>query len=337
MLQAARAGHYAVAAFNAVNLETAQAIVRAAQAQNAPVILQFSQNAARHGGLEPLAAIGLALKESAGVPVLLHFDHAETEEVALLALELGFDGVMLEGDNPAVLRRLATAAHALGGYFEAEFEVVVKGERHGVRIENPQDLANFARDSDCDLLAVDIGSAHKQEDKSAKLDFERLERLTALTSLPLVLHGASGVPEDQLARAAREGISKVNLATDLTLTFTAAVRQSLEGGAKDLRVYLAAGRDAMQARAEHYIQLLGGAGRGGPAREADRRSGPEGGPPREVAQLGQDSAVQTKTPGTWRSVQAVKRPHAGRPDRCRFAQDGRCSDQEDVPQLGQDT
>jgi len=260
-LRAARAGHYAVAAFNACNLETAQAIVRAAQAQRAPVILQFSQNAARHAGLVQLAALGLSFKEGAGVPILLHFDHAETEAVALQALELGFDGVMLEGDDPQILRRLAHTAHRLGGYLEAEFEVVVKGERYGERHEGPQALADFARDSDCDLLAVDIGSAHKQEAKEAQLDFERLERLSTLTDLPLVLHGASGVPEDQLARAASSGISKVNLATDLTLTFTAAVRGSLGEGAKDPRKYLAAGRDAMQARAEHYIALLGGAGK----------------------------------------------------------------------------
>ncbi len=260
LLRAARAGGYALAAFNAVNLETAQAVVRAAQAQRAPVILQFSQNAARHAGLTPLAALGRSLQREVTVPVLLHFDHAEGEADALAALAAGFDGVMLEGDDPATLRRIADAAHARGGYFEAEYEVVVKGERRGER-HDPQDLGRFAHASGCDLLAVDIGSAHKQEDKTAQLDFERLERLAAATDLPLVLHGASGVPDAQLTRAAQLGVSKVNLATDLSLTFTGAVRASLAGGATDPRRYLGAGRDAMQARAEHYIQLLGSAGR----------------------------------------------------------------------------
>ena len=260
VLRAARAGGYGLAAFNAVNLETAQAVVRAAQSQRSAVVLQFSQNAARHAGLRQLAALGLSLKHDADVPVLLHFDHAESEDMVLAALDLGFDGVMLEGDEVGVLRRLATRAHAAGGYLEAEYEVVVKGERHGHRHDDPAELLRFVQLSRCDLLAVDIGTAHKQTEKTARLDFARLEALAALTPLPLVLHGSSGVPEEQLSRAVTLGISKVNLATDLTVTFTAAVRASLDNGASDPRRYLAAGRDAMQARAEHYIQLLGGAG-----------------------------------------------------------------------------
>jgi fructose-bisphosphate aldolase class II len=260
VLQAAREGGYAVAAFNAVNLETAEAVVQAAEAQRAPVILQFSQNAARHAGLAQLAALGLSLKAGAAVPVILHFDHAESADVALQAMRLGFEGVMLEGDDPALLRPLAAMAHAGGGYLEAEYEVVVKGDRRGER-HDPALLGQFAQDSHCDLLAVDLGSAHKQEDKSAQLDFARLAALAAATSLPLVLHGASSVPEAELARAAREGVAKVNLATDLTLAFTGAVRDSLHQGAKDPRSYLHAGRSAMQARAEDYIKLLGGAGR----------------------------------------------------------------------------
>ncbi|GHF38199.1 fructose-bisphosphate aldolase class II [Deinococcus metalli] len=260
VLRAARAGGYAVAAFNAVNLETAQAVVRAASAQRAPVILQISQNAARHAGLAHLAALGLSLKAEADVPVILHFDHAETPEVALDALRLGFEGVMLEGDDPALLWPLARMAHAGGGYLEAEYEVVEKGGRRGER-HDPADLGRFAQDAHCDLLAVDLGSAHKHEHKDAQLDFARLDALAAATPLPLVLHGASSVPEAQLAQAARSGVAKVNLATDLTLAFTDAVRDALGAGAKDPRAYLDAGRRAMQARAETYIALLGGAGR----------------------------------------------------------------------------
>ena len=261
IIRAARAGGYALAAFNAVNLETAQAIVRAAETVQAPVILQFSHNAARHGGLATLAAIGQSLKSAASVPVVLHFDHAESEEMALDALHLGFDGVMLEGDDPATLRRLADAAQAAGGYLEAEYEVVVKGERRGERHGDPAHLAEFIRASGCDLLAVDIGSAHKQESKNAHLDFERLEHLAGLTALPLVLHGASSVPEAELTRAAGLGLAKINLATDLTAVFTGAVRESLSSGATDPRTYLGAGRDAMQVRAESYIRALGAAGR----------------------------------------------------------------------------
>ena len=261
LIRAARTGGYALAAFNAVNLETAQATVRAAEAVRAPVILQFSQNAARHGGLAQLAALGLSLKTGASVPVLLHFDHAESEAAALHALELGFDGVMLEGDDPATLRRLADAAHGADGYLEAEYEVVIKGQRSGERQGDPAHLAEFIRGSRCDLLAVDLGSAHQQQRKNAHLDFERLEHLAGLTALPLVLHGASSVPIHELARAAGLGVSKINLATDLTLAFTGAVRRALDAGATDPRSYLGAGRDAMQARAEIYLRALGAADR----------------------------------------------------------------------------
>lgn len=261
LLQAARRGGYALAAFNAVNLETAQAIVRAAEYQRAPVILQISQNAARYGGLTELAQIGRVLREQASVPVMLHLDHAEDEAIARQALGLGFDGVMFEGDDPATMRRLAKMAHAHGSFFEAEYEVVGKGEREANQHDDLSDLSEFAQASGCDLLAVNIGTQHKQEDKSAHLDFRRLAKIASMTNLPLVLHGSSGVSDEQLARAAQEGISKVNIATDLTLTFTHAVQQSLDAGAKDLRKYLGAGRDAMQGRAEHYLRVLGSAGK----------------------------------------------------------------------------
>ena len=261
VLRSARAGGYAVAAFNAVNLETAQAIVRAAEAQAAPVILQFSQNAARYAGLSNLAAIGATLRADARVPVLLHFDHAEDEATASQALHLGFDGVMLEGDDVSAVARLADQAHLQGGYLEAEYEVVRKGERAAQTHDELGGLTHFTVVTGCDLLAINIGSVHKQQEKTAQLDLDRLAQIAHLTPLPLVLHGASGVPDAQLAEATRRGVSKVNLATDLTLTFTAAVRGRLEQGAKDPRAYLDAGRQAMQARAEQYIQLLGSAGR----------------------------------------------------------------------------
>lgn len=260
VLRSARSRGYAVAAFNAVNLETAQAIVRAAESQSAPVILQFSQNAARYAGLEELAAIGSVLRRCSRVPVLLHLDHAEDEGSAKQALKLGFDGVMLEGEDLAAVARLAALAHGQGGYLEAEYEVVRKGDRAAHLHDQLADLAQFAEATHCDLLAINIGSVHKQQEKIAHLDLERLAHIAGLTSLPLVLHGASGVPEAQLAEAARNGVSKVNLATDLTLTFTAAARVSLDQGAHDPRTYLGTGRQAMQSRAEHYIQLLGSAG-----------------------------------------------------------------------------
>lgn len=260
-IRAARAGGYALAALNAVNLETAQAAVRAAEAERAPVILQFSQNAARYADLRLLAAIGRELRAGASVPVILHFDHAETPDAAREALRCGFDGVMLESDDAALLRMLADEAHAAGSFLEAEYEVVAKGQRAATQhSESGNELARFIQDSGCDLLAVSVGSVHKQEAKTSHLDLVRLDELAAQTRLPLVLHGASGVVEADVAAASRRGISKVNVATELLLAFTDAVQVRLGGGSHDPRQYLGAGRDAYEARARHVIQLLGSSG-----------------------------------------------------------------------------
>ena len=267
ILKAARAGNYAVPAFNAVNLETAQAIVRAAELEQSPVIVQISQNAARYAGLHLLAALGRTLCERASVPVVLHFDHARTVDSAREALEHGFDMVMLEGDDVKALCALADLAHGRGAALEAEFEVVAKGDRAETRADLDA-LSAFARETRCDALAVAIGSAHKQTQKTSHLDLERLAQIAAATELPLVLHGASGVVRDDLECAVAGGIAKVNVATELSLAFTKAVRGSLQDASlHDPRVYLGAGREAMIAQARDIMQALGSSGKAAPDQE----------------------------------------------------------------------
>jgi fructose-bisphosphate aldolase, class II len=266
-LRAARAEGYAIPAFNAVNLETAQAIVQAAELERAPVIVQISENAARYAGIGLLSTIGRELRAHATIPVILHFDHAETLVVAKDALEHGFDMVMLEGGDLGIeaqiaqLRVLSELAHAQNAAVEAEYEVVSKGDRPETHA-SIDDLTEFVQATQCDALAVAIGSAHKQTDKTSPLDLPRLEEIASATSLPLVLHGASGVREDDLRRAIQMGIAKVNVATELALVFTNAVRHSLEAPRlNDPRKYLGAGRDAMMERARTVIQLLGASGK----------------------------------------------------------------------------
>lgn len=262
-LHGARAGGYALGAFNAVNLETAQAIIEAAELGHAPVILQISENAARYGGLAALFAIGDALKKEASVPVILHFDHAESLESAMIALELGFDSVMLEGAdlgpeaNTQQLRVLAEAAHGCGAMVEGEFEIVSKDGREGDRL-TPEALRDLVAASGCDTVAINIGSRHKMLSKTASLDLERLATLAELIPQPLVLHGSSGVGEAELRAAVRLGIAKVNVATELTLTFTESVRAGLaDPGVYDPRNYLGAARAAMRARVQELIEVLG--------------------------------------------------------------------------------
>ncbi len=266
LLREARRQGVALAAVNAVNLETAAAVVEAAEAEGAPVIVQVSHNAARYAGFAPLAAAARALREAARTPVVLHFDHAEDVDTALRALNEDFDSVMLEtaGLDPReqddALARVAQRASELGAGFEAEAEITPKGERGSVGRRTPAELAAFVQRSGCTSLAVDIGTRHKQRERRARLDHERLRMISAAVEVPLVLHGSSGVSDDDLRRAAAEGMSKVNLATALMMAFTGGVRQGLEDPRTvDARIYLAAGRDAMRARVREYLWLLGSA------------------------------------------------------------------------------
>jgi fructose-bisphosphate aldolase, class II len=274
-LRAARRDRWALPAFNAINLETAQACVNAAQSERSPVILQFSQNAARYAGLELLAVVGRELRAAASVPVILHLDHAESPDLATRALKLGFDLVMLEGgevsrsEQIADLSRLAQIAHAHGAAVEAEYEVVSKGERAATQTELT-DLADFAAATGCDALAVSLGSAHKDTERTRGLDLPRLREIAACTGLPLVLHGASGVREADLRAAIALGIAKVNVATELSVVFTNAVRSQLtDTRLNDPRQYLGAGREAMTARARAIIGLLGASGRAATSPEPD--------------------------------------------------------------------
>lgn len=262
ILANARKNGHAIAAMNAVNLETAQAVVWAAEAEDAPVILQVSENAARYGGLYELFAIAAVLKQEAIVPVIVHFDHAETLESAKEAVDLGFDSVMLESaelkpkEYLTQLEELVKYAEANNCLIEAEFEITEKGSRHAKRL-NPKLIAQMVEESGCHLVAVDIGSKHKMTAKEATLDLAHLKHIAKFVKAPLVLHGSSGVKEAELRTAVALGISKVNVATELMLSFTDGVREILADKKQfDARKYLAKGRASMQDRAAEIIRLL---------------------------------------------------------------------------------
>ena len=250
-----------------MNLESVQAVVAAAEAERSPVILAFSENAARYAGLGLLAAIGRELRATASVPVLLHFDHAESPEGAAVALELGFDAVVLEStgtaDAMASLARRVVDADARGAVVEVECDVVAKGMRHRQsRRARPDEVARVARETGCALVAVDIGTEHKQRRKETRLDLEHVREVRAATDATIVLHGASGVDDDELRFAVAAGVGKVNVGTDLMLAFTGAVRSSLKDpSAYDLRGYLGHGRDAADRRVRSYLRILGSSGR----------------------------------------------------------------------------
>ncbi|MCM3778493.1 class II fructose-bisphosphate aldolase [Microbacterium hydrocarbonoxydans] len=256
-----------IGAFNVIHLETAEGLVRAAEAAQLPVILQISQNCADyHGGLEPISLATLALARRAAVPVAVHLDHAERRELVDEAVDLGFGSVMFDGgalpydENVALTAAVVERAHRAGVFVEGELgEVGGKDGAHapGVRTD-PEEARAFVAATGVDALAVAVGSSHAMTDRTAALDLDLISRLRSALDVPLVLHGSSGVADDVIAAAVRAGMTKINVSTHLNGFFTRAVREMLaaDEGLVDSRKYLAPARDALAAEADRMLRLF---------------------------------------------------------------------------------
>lgn len=257
--EAAAAGT-AVAAFNVITLEHVEAVVAGAEHAGAPVILQISENAVRYryGRLLPLARAAAATAEAAAVPVALHLDHVQSDELLRQAADAGFSSVMYDAarlpyaENLAATRAAAHWGHGNGLWIEAELgEVGGKDGRPPLDAHAPgartlpAEAEAFVAESGVDSLAVAIGSSHAMTSRTASLDHALLGELAAALEVPLVLHGSSGVPDAELAAAVTGGIAKVNVGTALNIAMTTAIRAYLAAHpeAVDSRKYLSVGRD----------------------------------------------------------------------------------------------
>jgi fructose-bisphosphate aldolase class II len=258
----------AVGAFNVITLEHAEAVIEGAERANAAVILQISENAVRfhHGRLAPIAAAAAAVAEAASVPASLHLDHVEDDDLLHQAGIAGISSVMYDASkldydkNVEATRAAREWAHAIGLYLEAELgEVGGKDGAHapGVRTD-PVEAAEFVAATGVDALAVAVGSSHAMTDRTAALDHELITELADAVPVPLVLHGSSGVPDVELARAVRAGITKINIGTILNVEFTAAVRATLRDDERlvDPRKYLRPARTGVAATVAHLLSVL---------------------------------------------------------------------------------
>ncbi len=227
-----------LAAFNVITLEHAEAIVAGAERAGRPVILQISENAVKfhHGRLAPIAAAVTAVADGAAVPVAVHLDHVEDQNLLYAAADTGASSAMFDASkldyqaNVAATRAAADWAHERGLFLEAELgEVGGKDGAHapGVRTD-PAEAAAFVADTGVDALAVAVGSSHAMSARTAALDFDLIAQLRTAVPVPLVLHGSSGVPDEDLRKAVSAGITKVNVGTLLNIRFTAAVRAHLD-------------------------------------------------------------------------------------------------------------
>ncbi|WP_328833103.1 class II fructose-bisphosphate aldolase family protein [Streptomyces sp. NBC_00252] len=263
----------AVAAFNIITLEHVEAVIAGAESAESPVVLQVSENAVkfRYGRLLPLARAAVAAAERAAVPVALHLDHVQSDDLLRQAPGAGFSSVMYDAarlpyaENLAATRAAADWAHAQGLWIEAELgevggkngEPPLDAHAPGARTDPAQARA-FVADSGVDALAVAVGSSHAMTTRTASLDHDLLKRLAAALDVPLVLHGSSGVPDDELTAAVAGGITKVNVGTALNQAMTGAIRTFLAAHpeAVDSRKYLSVGREAMAGAVTRIIAVL---------------------------------------------------------------------------------
>ncbi|GAB2735462.1 class II fructose-bisphosphate aldolase [Arthrobacter bambusae] len=267
LMDTAAANGIGQGAFNVIHLETAEGLVAGAEAAGVPLILQISENCVRfHGGLVPIARGAMSIARDSSVPVALHLDHAESEELALQAVDLGFGSVMYDGahlpygSNVDVTRRVARYAREHGVYVEAELgKVGGKDGAHapGVRTD-PAEARSFVDATGVDALAVAVGSSHTMTERSAALDLALITRLKQAVQLPLVLHGSSGVADEMLVAAIRAGMTKINVSTHLNGFFTRAVREYLDANPSvvDSRKYIKAGRDALVLETARLLTLF---------------------------------------------------------------------------------
>ena len=257
-------------AFNVIHLETIEGLIGGAEAAGLPVILQISENCAKyHGGLEPVALATLAAARRAAVPVIVHLDHAEDEDLAYEAVDLGFGSIMYDGahfeyeQNVEVTARVAAYAHARGVFVEAELGKV--GGKDGAHapgvLTDPAEAAAFVAATGVDALAVAVGSSHAMTERSAALNLDRIAELKAALQVPLVLHGSSGVSDANIVAAIAAGMTKINVSTHLNGFFTRAVREYLDTNPAvvDSRKYLGAGRDALVPEVSRLLSLFAAA------------------------------------------------------------------------------
>jgi fructose-bisphosphate aldolase class II len=268
IVAAAVAAGTGVGAFNVITVEHAEAIVTGAETAGLPVILQISENAVRfhHGRLAPIAAAARSIAEAAGVRVGLHLDHVESDELLDQAAANGFGSVMYDASkrgyagNVAATAAAARRGRAQGLWVESELGAIGgKDGAHtpGVRTD-PAEAAAYVAATGVDALAVAVGSAHAMHARTARLDQPLIGRLRAAVPVPLVLHGSSGVPDDELVAAVRAGMVKINIGTALNVAFTGAVRASLDADAAlvDPRRYLTPARTAMAGTVAGALRLL---------------------------------------------------------------------------------
>ena len=265
---------YAIGAFNVENMEMVQAVAAAAEELKAPVIMQTTPSTVKYADLKYFYANAKAAAEMASVPIVMHLDHGNSFDLAMRALRVGYTSIMIDGshesfeDNIAVSKAVADACHPSGVPVEAELgKVGGKEDDLEAGDENPytdpQQAREFVERTGVDSLAVAIGTAHGVYKGIPKVDVDRLSAIREVVSIPLVLHGTSGVPDDIVRECVRRGICKVNYATDLRIAFSKGVKAYMQEDPDvfDPKKYNVRGREEVKQYVMSKILVCGSDGR----------------------------------------------------------------------------
>lgn len=273
MLRTADQEGYAVGAFNVENMEMVMAVIKAAEEMNAPAILQTTPSTIKYAGLPLYYANVKAAAKSAKVPIALHLDHGNSFSLAMQALRVGYTSIMIDGsheafdDNILLTQSVVKACAPSGIPVEAELGKVGGKEDdldcNDPGYTDPDDAVKFVEETGISSLAVAIGTAHGIYKGEPKLDVERLSEIRKRVSIPLVLHGASGVPDEAVRECIRRGISKVNFATELRIAYSNGIKQFLKDDpdAFDPKKYGVVGMEYVTKVVKDKINVCGCANR----------------------------------------------------------------------------
>jgi len=273
LFAAAKKGGYAVGAFNLNNMEILQAIIEAAEEVKSPVFIQASQGALKYAGIEYIAGLAKTAAKKAKIPIALNLDHGTSFEQAAQCVYHGFSALMIDGsrlpfeENIAITQKVVEIARPNNISVEAELGKIGGTEdditvaEHEATYTDPDEAKEFVDRTNVDALAVAIGTAHGVYKGEPKLDLERLAAINEALDLPLVMHGASGVPDDAIRKSIPLGICKINIDTELRQAFSEAIHKVLaENPAEiDPRKILGPAREAMKEVAKTKMRLFGSA------------------------------------------------------------------------------
>ena len=271
VLQAASNGHYAVGSFNVANLEMMETVIRVAAQCQSPVIVSTSSAEARYLGPRVASSMAKALADKYNTPITLHLDHGDSFEMAMQCIRAGYTSVMFDGshhpleENIRITKAVVQAAHAVGVSVEGEVGRIQGVEddltvsEHEASLSDVGEATRFARETGVDALAVAIGNAHGFYKQEPRLDFERLRAIRESAGIPIVLHGGTGIPADQIKKAIGLGIAKINVASKIRRAYMSSLYEALAPNPKttDVRDVMQVGKLAMAAKIKSTMEMIG--------------------------------------------------------------------------------